>query len=73
MSMQDDFVPEHYMRWLKDTQANVPPIFNGNEAAQYAAKILKDEQGLNFDDVFSEWEDEPLGGLQSHKQNENEC
>ena len=61
MSTQDDFVPPAYMRWVKDTQDNVPSEFKGNEARDFVAKKLKDEQGLNFDDVFSDWQDDPLG------------
>ena len=29
MSIQDDFVPKPYMKWLKDTQDRVPSEFKG--------------------------------------------
>ena len=61
MSAQDDFVPTAYMRWLKDTQDNVPSEFKGKEAREYASELIKKELNLDFDDVFSDWEDEPLG------------
>jgi predicted unusual protein kinase regulating ubiquinone biosynthesis (AarF/ABC1/UbiB family) len=32
MSIQDDFVPKAYMRWVKDTQGNVPSEFKGTIA-----------------------------------------
>ena len=61
MSMQDDFVPEPYMKWVKDTQDNVPSEFVGSGAKEYVRTKLKDELGLAFEDVFSFWDDEPLG------------
>lgn len=61
MSTQDHFVPKAYMKWVKDTQDNVPSEFNGTEAREFCAKLLREEQGLDFDAVFSEWNDEPLG------------
>lgn len=61
MSIQEDFVPKAYMKWAKDTQDNVPSEFKGSEARDYVAKLLKDELGLEFDDVFEEWNDKPLG------------
>ncbi len=61
MSTQDDFVPPAYMKWIKDTQDNVPSNFKGSEAREYIKKQLKAEQGVEFDDLFSEWDDVPLG------------
>lgn len=62
MSTQDDFVPPQYMKWLKDTQDNVPSDFRSNaEAKEYTRQMLLEEQGLQFDVVFSSWEDEPIG------------
>lgn len=61
MSIQDDFVPPAYMRWIKNTQDNVPSEFVGSEAKHYVAKLCKEELGLEFDDVFESWEDKPLG------------
>ena len=50
------------MSWLKDTQDNVPSDFRSNaEAKQYTREKLRDELSLDFDDVFSSWEDEPIG------------
>ena len=61
MSTQDDFVPAAYMRWVKDTQDNVPSEFAAGEARAYAACKIKEELGLEFDDLFESWDDEPLG------------
>jgi aarF domain-containing kinase len=61
MSTQDDFVPPAYMRWIKDTQDKVPSEFQGSEAREYCAKLLREELGLEFDDIFSNWDDIPLG------------
>ncbi len=61
MSCQDDFVPPAYMKWVKDTQDNVPSEFVGHEAKEYVAKKLKEELNLEFDEVFSSWEHVPLG------------
>ena len=61
MSTQDDFVPAAYMAWCKDTQDNVPSEFTGSGAREYTAKMLKEELGLAFDDVFESWDDVPLG------------
>ena len=61
MSTQDDFVPSAYMAWCKDTQDNVPSEFIGSGAREYTAKMLKEELGVAFDDVFESWDDAPLG------------
>jgi aarF domain-containing kinase len=61
MSMQDQFVPPAYMKWVKDTQDNVPSEFIGDGAKHYVALKLKEEIGLEFDDVFSSWDNKPLG------------
>lgn len=61
MSCQDDFVPPAYMRWVKDTQDKVPSEFPGRDARDYVTAVLLDEQNKHFDDIFSEWDDEPLG------------
>jgi len=62
MSAQDDFVPGAYMTWLKDTQDNVPSEFaDYNEAKSYVSHILKSELGKEFDDVFEEFDPEPIG------------
>jgi aarF domain-containing kinase len=61
MSVQDDFVPPQYMKWVKDTQDNVPSEFEGDGAKKYVEELCRSELGLNFDDVFIEWDDKPLG------------
>jgi aarF domain-containing kinase len=61
MSTQDDFVPPAYMRWVKDTQDNVPSEFKGTEAREYVRLKMKEELNQDFDEVFSEWNDVPLG------------
>ena len=61
MSVQDDFVPPAYLKWMKDTQDNVPACFEGTGAREYVRGKLKEELGLDFDEVFSEWDDVPLG------------
>lgn len=56
-----DFVPPAYMHWVKDTQDNVPSEFQGNEGRKYATLKIKEELGLEFDDVFESWDDVPIG------------
>lgn len=70
MSTQDDFVPKQYMVWVKDTQDNVPASLEGTEAREYARAVLKKELNKDFDEVFSNWEDRPIGAAsigQVHK------
>lgn len=61
MSTQDDFVPKAYMKWVKDTQDNVPTEFQGTEAREYVKLKLKEELNLEFDNMFTFWDDVPLG------------
>jgi len=61
MSTQDDFVPPAYMRWVKRTQDDIPTEFEGESAKAYCASKMKEELGLDFDEVFSEWDHKPLG------------
>jgi aarF domain-containing kinase len=62
MSIQDNFIPKQYMKWLKDTQDNVPSEFSSqDEVKDYVTKILKDELNLDFDEVFEEFDFNPLG------------
>ena len=49
------------MSWVKDTQDNVPSEFKEGEARKFCAEMLKKEVGLEFDDVFQEWDEKPLG------------
>jgi aarF domain-containing kinase len=61
MSTQHDFVPPAYMKWVQKTQDNVPSEFQGQEARQYLQKMLREEQQVDFDDVFASFDDVPLG------------
>eukprot|EP01041_Mallomonas_annulata_P007576 gene7576-15535_t len=61
MSTQDDFVPPAYMKWVKHTQDNVPSEFGPGEAKTFCATMMTKELGLKFDDIFSDWEEKPLG------------
>jgi aarF domain-containing kinase len=61
MSTQDDFVPSAYMRWVKDTQDKVPSEYPGIKARNYVREVLMQEQGLDFDEVFSDWQDDAIG------------
>ena len=61
ISTQDDFVPKAYMRWIKKTQDDIPSEFRGTQAREFIAQKLKEELGLEFDEVFSSFDDKPLG------------
>lgn len=62
MSIQDDFVPKVYLKWMKDTQDNVPSEFqHPGEVKEYVAKLCREELGKSFDEVFIAWDDQPLG------------
>lgn len=61
LSTQDGFIPKAYMNWLKDTQDNVPSEFINDEAKKYVTNKLKEELNLNFDDIFENWDDKPIG------------
>lgn len=61
MSTQDDFVPAAYMKWVKKTQDDVPSEFQGQEAREYTRKVLLEELGKDFDEVFNSWDDKPIG------------
>jgi aarF domain-containing kinase len=62
MSVQDDFVPKAYMKWCKDTQDNVPSEFPTSQAVRdYVESKLLQDLNLKFEDVFSYWDDVPLG------------
>jgi aarF domain-containing kinase len=61
LSTQDDLVPAPYMTWVKQTQDNVPSNFSGTEAKEYMRLKLKEEQNVDFDELFSSWDDTPLG------------
>ena len=55
-SIRDDFVPQQYMKGLKMLQSDVPyqPIC-------YVKKVVSEQLGVKFDDVFSEIDEIPLG------------
>jgi aarF domain-containing kinase len=61
MSTQDDFIPPAYMKWVKDTQDNVPSEFTGTGAREYVTKMLRQELNVEFDEVYKDWDDVPLG------------
>lgn len=61
MSTQDDFVPKQYMKWVKLCQDSIPSEFAGTKAREYVASKLKEELNLEFDELFSSWDDQPLG------------
>ena len=60
-STQDDFVPKPYLKWMKKTQSDVPSEFKGDAARQVVSQKMKEELGLDFNEVFSSWDDTPLG------------
>ena len=61
LSTQEGFMPEAYLKWMKDTQDNVPSEFEGSGAQEYCAMRMKEEMNMEFDEVFEWWDDEPLG------------
>lgn len=63
MSTRDDFVPARYMQWMKDTQDCLPPVFKGQEAREFLSNMLREDLGLEFNDVFESFEDDPIGSI----------
>ena len=62
MSTQDDFIPEAYMSWLKNTQDNVPSEFkDAKQVRKYVSDILKSELNKDFDEVFETFDYTPIG------------
>jgi aarF domain-containing kinase len=57
VSTRDEFIPKDYMEFCKRMQDKVPTEFAPGEAKTLVAKTL----GRPFDDVFTEWDEEPLG------------
>jgi aarF domain-containing kinase len=50
------------MKWVKHTQDSVPTEFTSSqEVREYCKRVLLDELGVEFDDIFSSWDDKPLG------------
>ncbi len=58
---QDDFVPARYMQWVKETQDNLPPVFRGEEARDFIRQKMKEEMRVDFDEVFTDFDPQPLG------------
>lgn len=70
MSMQDSFVPKEFMKWVKDTQSNVPTEYTGEKAIEVVRGILLQESSLAFEDVFEDFSEQPIGVAsigQAHK------
>lgn len=66
MSTRDEFFPDQYMTWMKRLQDRSPRVLPSNEAKAAVGKAL----GMNVDDVFEDWVDEPIGAAsigQVHK------
>ena len=61
LSTQAGMLPQAYMKWMTLTQDSVPSEFPPNKAREYTAKLMRDEMGLDFDEVFDFWEEKPLG------------
>ena len=58
LSTRDDFVPQQYLSWCKETQDRAPVEMQEGEARAIAEKEL----ALNgHTEVFEEWDDAPLG------------
>eukprot|EP00943_MAST-04B_sp_MAST-4B-sp1_P007507 g7507.t1 len=55
-SIRDDFVPPQYMKGLKMLQSDVP-----YQPISYVKKVVSEQLGVKFDDVFSEIDEMPLG------------
>lgn len=61
LSMQDDFVPEAYMKWAKLCQDSVPSEYINEDSKNIIIKYLKDELKLDFNDVFESFDYIPIG------------
>lgn len=57
MSTRDDFLPEEYLKWTKELQDKSPSTISSEEAKRIVERSLD----IKVDDVFSEWDDEPIG------------
>eukprot|EP01060_Flectonema_neradi_P006177 TRINITY_DN1413_c0_g1_i6.p1 TRINITY_DN1413_c0_g1~~TRINITY_DN1413_c0_g1_i6.p1 ORF type:complete len:542 (+),score=116.40 TRINITY_DN1413_c0_g1_i6:56-1681(+) len=57
MSGRDDFFPEQYLEWMKETQDQAPTPFDVGEAE----RIVADEFGKPIDEVFSFFDPTPTG------------
>lgn len=57
MSTRDDFLPDIYLDWTKELQDKSSSVMSSVEAKGIVEKSL----GIDVDDMFSEWDDEPIG------------
>ena len=56
MSSRADVLPENYCKELEKLRQNVRPL-----EAEVVRKVIEDETGKKIDELFSEFQDEPLG------------
>eukprot|EP00171_Calliarthron_tuberculosum_P018134 IDg18134t1 len=56
VSTRDEFLPDQYMQWAKRLQDSSPRVMAPSEARAVVEKSL----GVTIDEVFSEWDDEPV-------------
>ena len=56
-TLSDDFVPPQYMKWMVKCQDAVPTPF----APGGARKVVEASLGKPIEEIFSSWEDEPMG------------
>ena len=62
VSTQPELVPRAWLKWVESTQDNVPSEFGSpSEAREYCRRLMMKERGVDFDALFDEWEDSPLG------------
>lgn len=57
MSTRDDFLPDTYLDWTKKLQDKSPSVISSDEVKAIVEESLK----VKVDDLFSEWDDEPIG------------
>lgn len=57
MSTRDDFLPDIYLEWTKKLQDKSPSVISSEEVKSIVEKSLN----VKVDDLFSEWDDEPIG------------
>lgn len=57
LSTRDDFLPDLYLEWTKKLQDKSPCVMKSSEVKGIVEKSLN----IRMEDMFSEWEDEPIG------------
>lgn len=57
MSTRDDFLPDIYLEWTKKLQDKSPTVM----PSEKAKAIVEEGLGIKFEELFEEWEDEPIG------------